>query len=125
MIKILVVDDDDRMQAMYVSVIKAAKLGEVETICASNGVEGLREVEKCKPDLIILDGNMPIMGGIETLSRLKKDEGTRYIPVFVISGEVCDRGIKTKAESLGAEIVLEKPVGMKVLLTLIRGKFFA
>lgn len=80
--KILIVEDDNFVAEVYL-----AKLSEMgyETVLAQNGEEGLAELKKGKIDLILLDILMPIMGGIEMLEQVKKNEEWKNIPVILLT----------------------------------------
>ena len=66
--KILTVDDS---KTVRIIVKKAFKPYDVEIIEAANGVEGLAVAAKESPDLILLDVTMPVMDGVEMLTKLK------------------------------------------------------
>ncbi|HIO95807.1 MAG TPA: response regulator [Campylobacterales bacterium] len=59
--------------------------------------------------MIILDVNMPVMGGLELLEKLKKDEKLKYIPVIMVTAEDEERH---RALELGSEDFLLKPIDM-------------
>jgi CheY-like chemotaxis protein len=64
-----------------------------------------------RPDLILLDLNMPLKDGREVLSELKSDAGLRAIPVLVLSTSDADRDIAA-SYGLGANCYLKKPLGL-------------
>ena len=68
---------------------------------AYGGAEGLSMVEQRRPDLIILDLMMPGVDGFEVIGRLKKNEGTRDIPIIVATAKDLAR---QEAEYLKANI---------------------
>jgi len=80
--KILVVEDDPKMIRML---IDALKKNNFETIEATNGEEGLKSALKSKPDLILLDLIMPIMDGLEMLSKLRVQDEGKNIPVIILT----------------------------------------
>jgi CheY-like chemotaxis protein len=78
--KILVVEDEEGLRLFYEEELKSEGY---EVITARNGKEAIRQVEEGSPDLIILDIVMPVMDGMEALSRiLRKD---RKIPIILNS----------------------------------------
>lgn len=77
--------DDSRTIRMIVS--KAFKFYDCELFEAENGLEGLDLTAKQKPDLIILDITMPVMTGIEMLSKLKQNPELKHIPVIMLTAE--------------------------------------
>ncbi len=82
--KSLLIIEDDRDFATVLSEYALSK--NYHTVIASNGEEGLAVARKNKPDAIILDMNMPVKDGWDTLQELNNDEGLKDIPVHVISG---------------------------------------
>lgn len=87
---VMVVDDDADIVDMTRLILEG---GGYLVIRASSGQEALRKLERAKPDLILLDINMPGMDGFQVLRVLKVDARTSAIPValFSIKMEVRDR----------------------------------
>ena len=103
-VKILTVDDS---KTVRIIIRNAFKRFDCEILEASHGMEGL-ERAKSKPDLILLDITMPIMDGIEMLTKLRADPATTAIPVIMLTAE----GQKATAEqamALGSRSYLMKP----------------
>ena len=82
--KILTVDDS---KTVRIIVRKAFKSYDCEIFEAGNGVEGLAVAAKDTPDLILLDITMPVMDGVEMLTRLKADPQLKGIPVMMLTAE--------------------------------------
>lgn len=82
---------------------------------ALNGELALISCQKCLPDIILLDINMPDMDGYQVCQRLKLDEKTRHIPVIFISilDETSD---KVKAFSIGGVDYITKPLNFEELV---------
>jgi two-component system response regulator len=77
----------------------------------ANGAYSEREVKNI-PKLILLDINMPKVGGIEVLKQIKGDERTRKIPVIMLTSSKEDPDID-KCYDLGANSYVVKPVGFE------------
>ena len=78
-----------------------------ETVRAVDGAEGLKEMEKSKPDLIILDLMMPKMGGMEFLEELKKKkDGHQHVPILISSQ-------LSKMKDISEGVTLGMEVGVK------------
>ncbi len=58
----------------------------IRTLVASDGPEGLRAVNEHRPDLVVLDLNLPTMDGYQVCRRLKRDPATTHIPVILLTG---------------------------------------
>jgi len=83
-VKILSVDDSRTIRMI---VKKAFAAYDCQLFEAENGVEGLALASKEQPDLIILDITMPVMTGIEMLTKLKEDPQLKDIPVIMLTAE--------------------------------------
>lgn len=103
MAKILIVEDSAFQRDMLKKAL--CKLGH-ETAEASNGLEGLHEVEKYSPDLILLDLLMPIMSGIAFLEKSKEMKNQK--PIIVMTADI-QSSTKEVCLNLGAVDVLNKP----------------
>lgn len=80
--KVLIVEDDDFLLQMYVTKLE---LEGFKVFAAINGMQGLKNAQKEKPDLILLDLNLPEMDGFQVLEQLKKSEDTKDIPVLILT----------------------------------------
>ena len=69
---------------------------------AKNGAWGIKEVQQKTPDLNIMDMMMPAMSGLEMLTKIRQNEGTKDTPVIVISASATDEEIAGVKE-LGIE----------------------
>ncbi|MEM9443817.1 MAG: response regulator [Verrucomicrobiota bacterium] len=103
--KVLSIDDS---KIVHRVVTKALKNFDVEVLTAPNGMEGFIKARQEIPDLIVLDVNMPIMNGYETLEKLKQTSETAAIPVIMMTSE---EGAKSqeRAFEAGTWMYLVKP----------------
>lgn len=79
---------------------------EVQYAC--DGVRGLALAGEYRPDLIVLDIQMPEMDGYEVAARLRSDEATAHIPIIVVTS-YAQAGDRQRALMLGVADYLEKP----------------
>lgn len=116
----MIVDDDRDIVDMTRMILEN---GGYEVIPALSGPEALRMVLSTRPDLILLDINMPEMDGWETLRILRVDEETNRIPVamFSIKLELRDKVLGLKE---GAYDYITKPFSYDELLDRI-GRIFS
>ena len=91
----------------------------MEIITASDGIECLDKVQKCNPDLILLDVMMPDMDGIETCKRLKEDPNTKDIPIIFITAKSSKKG-KLEGLNCGAVDYISKPIDLEETIARIR-----
>lgn len=111
---VLVVDDEQ--DAVTIVETMLSELDGVSTISANDGESGLAKAKEAKPDLVILDVQMPGKNGFEVFTELRKDEGTKDIPVVMLTGVAEKTGVAFSGEDmkdfLGKEPegYIEKPV---------------
>jgi two-component system cell cycle response regulator len=110
--KILTVDDS---KTVRIIVRKAFKGYDCEILEAANGVEGLSVAAKDGPDLILLDITMPVMDGVEMLTKLKSDPITKGIPVIMLTAEG-GREHVLKIAKIGVRDYIVKPFKEEVLV---------
>lgn len=110
--KVLTVDDS---KTVRIIVKKAFKSFDCEILEAGNGVEGLAVAAKESPDLILLDVTMPVMDGVEMLTKLKSDVALKGIPVIMLTAEG-GRDNVLKIAKIGVRDYLVKPFKEEVLL---------
>jgi CheY-like chemotaxis protein len=110
--KILIVDDNDLYRLTCARYLE--KNG-WEIIEAQNGLEGTETAREKKPDLILMDVEMPVMSGFEALDKLKEDPDTQEIPVIIMSSDSYEK------EALAHNCLFfeKSPVGFDDLLKLL------
>jgi len=107
--KILIVDDSSLIRSVAAG---AAQEAGHEVIVAENGQEGLDALSQQKIDLIFSDVNMPVMGGLEMVERIKQDEAYKFIPVVMLTTE-SNPDLKAKGQALGVKAWMLKPFNKK------------
>jgi len=104
--KILIVEDNE--QNLYLSTFLLEKQGH-EVIQARNGQEGLDTAAAERPDLILLDIQLPVMDGYEVARRLKENGETRSIPIVAVTSYAM-AGDREAVLAAGCEGYIEKPI---------------
>jgi two-component system, cell cycle response regulator len=110
--KVLTVDDS---KTVRIIVKKAFKLYDCDILESANGVEGLAMAAKENPDLILLDITMPVMDGVEMLTKLKSDPALKSIPVIMLTAEG-GRDNVLKIAKIGVRDYIVKPFKEDVLV---------
>ena len=119
--KVLIVDDSMLVRNGLELMFK--KEGNWKTITASNGREGIEKIKSEKPDIVVMDVEMPEMDGITALKEIRnlKRSGIidRKLPVVILSGTMYqnDENVRT-AKMFGATEVMAKPEGKSVTLNI-------
>ena len=117
MYRILVVDDDPMMHQILKATIQAEGY---EFLLSPNGKGALAIAIAEKPDLIILDVNMPDMNGMEVCRAIKSEPAAKKIPVIMLTGEAREIVSRVEGLDLGAEDYLFKPISPRVLVARIK-----
>ena len=86
---------------------------------AENGEQALAAVAARRPDLILMDIQLPVMDGYEATRRIKADPATRSIPVIVVTSYALS-GDDTRARAAGCDAYVSKPYSPRQLLAKIR-----
>jgi DNA-binding response OmpR family regulator len=102
--KVLLIEDDKFLIKLYSE--KLTREG-FEVSMAISGEEGLKKIEREKPDLVLLDIILPQKNGFDILSEIKLNPDTKNIPVIILTNLGQDADIKTGME-LGAADYLIK-----------------
>ena len=90
-----------------------------ELLEAENGAEALTTVARQRPDLILMDIQLPVMDGYEATRRLKADPATKSIPIIVVTSYALS-GDETKAREAGCDAYVTKPFSPRQLLGKVR-----
>jgi CheY-like chemotaxis protein len=101
--RVLVVEDEKDLRDVYAIILEHAGY---EVCRSSNGKEALKEVESCKPDLILLDIFMPVLDGKGFLEQL---DSSKYPNMKVIvCSNTSDNGLMEEMLTLGADKIVTK-----------------
>ena len=112
--KVLIVDDDEDLHTLYGLYLQGQSY---QLLKAYDGKQGMDIVEKEKPDLIVLDMIMPVMGGEEFLTTLCGEKQIKDIPVIIAS---VNEKIPQKLLDLGPIFTtLKKPFTIETLVVKI------
>src|SRR3989344_3323976 len=103
--RILLIEDDNQFRVYFSSKLKEQGF---EVYTASDGDEGLQQVKKINPELIILDIIMPRTDGFEVLAALSKNQELKKIPVIVFSTLGQEQDITKPKKLLIAKSILDE-----------------
>ena len=81
---------------------------------AATGLKGIEEAETHRPDLILLDINLPDIDGYEVARRLRAHDDVRYIPIIAITANAL-KGDAEKALAAGCDVYMSKPINIREL----------
>lgn len=114
-IKVLLTDDSASF--LHFEKVLLSSTG-YEFITATTGAEAFKQAKKEKPDIILLDVNMPQMNGIEACRLIKSDAEVKDIPVIMVTTKGSQSDIDVAFEA-GCDDYLFKPVKKNVLVEMI------
>ena len=117
MIKLLYVEDND--DNLYMLKMRLELLGDFEVVAAENGEKGCNAALAERPDIILMDLEMPVVDGWEATRRLKSSPQTRDIPIIGLSAHAM-AGEREKAMAAGCNEFDHKPVEFDRLVATIR-----
>jgi two-component system, cell cycle response regulator DivK len=115
--KILYVEDND--DNVYMLKMRLELLEEFEVIVAEDGEKGCKSAITEKPDIILMDLDLPVVDGWEATRRIKANSETRHIPVIALSAHAL-AGSREKALEAGCDEFDTKPIDFERLLRKIR-----
>jgi CheY-like chemotaxis protein len=117
--KVLVVDDDPGMREVLESILV---LENTLVYTAVDGKDAVQKTLTLKPDLILLDVNMPKLNGLTFCRAIRAGKETRNIPVIIITSLTAEGRLEECMEA-GADDFLGKPFAMEELLIRVRAMF--
>jgi len=111
--RILIVDDDDGIKFIVRKALKQLPI-RVDVETADDGVEALEEIERERPDLVILDVMMPRLDGFGVCEKLRADLRTAFIPVMMLTANA-DESSRTRGYLVGTDDYVNKPFAVPEL----------
>jgi two-component system cell cycle response regulator DivK len=114
--RILVVEDQEDNRQILRDLLANSGF---EMIEAEDGEQALEQAAKHRPDLILMDIQLPIMDGYEATRRLKADPELKAIPIIVVTSYALS-GDEDKARAAGCDAYVAKPYSPRALLAKIK-----
>jgi CheY-like chemotaxis protein len=111
--KLLYIEDND--DNIYMLTLWFDVAGGYEILCAPDGAAGIAMATAERPDLILMDLNLPEIDGWEATRRLKADPATRDIPIIALTAHAM-AGDREKALATGCDEFETKPIDFDRLL---------
>ncbi len=115
-VRILVVEDQEDNRKIMNDLLSSAGY---EVIEAVTGEEALRVAEAERPDLILMDIQLPGLDGLEATRRIKANPALRHIPVIAVTSYALS-GDEAEALEAGCDAYFSKPVSPRALLAKVR-----
>jgi two-component system cell cycle response regulator DivK len=113
---ILIVEDNELNMKLFNDLLEANGFKTVQT---RNGIEAVALARQHRPDLILMDIQLPEVSGLEVTKRLKDDPDLRAIPVVAITAFAM-KGDEERIREGGCEAYLSKPISVAKFLETVR-----
>jgi two-component system cell cycle response regulator DivK len=110
--KVLIVEDNDLNMKLFNDLLEAHGYHTLQT---RDGVEALKIAREHRPDLILMDIQLPEISGLEVTKWLKEDDELRSIPVIAVTAFAM-KGDEEKIRSGGCEAYIAKPISVASFL---------
>ena len=115
--KVLVIDDTSELLLAVKTFLSQSGFS---VVTAADGLDGRLLAKDSKPDIVLVDADLPGLDGHGVCRSLKADPETKTLPVIIMSGRLVDEGSVVSGLEGGADDYILKPFRMKVLLARLR-----
>jgi len=115
--QVLIVEDNDLNMKLFNDLLEAYGFS---TLKSRSGLEGFELARTHRPDLILMDIQLPEVSGIDIIKLLKESEELRSIPVIAITAFAM-KGDEERIRESGCEGYLPKPISVSKFIETVRG----
>ena len=113
---VLIVEDNQLNMKLFHDLLEAHGY---QTVGTRNGIEALDLARKHKPDLILMDIQLPVLDGYEAARRIKAEPTLRNVPIIAVTSYAL-AGDEAKARAAGCDAYISKPFSPRQLLAKVR-----
>jgi two-component system cell cycle response regulator DivK len=113
---VLIIEDNDKNMKLARDVLQAKGF---ETLEAETGEEGVKLAKEKKPDLVLMDIQLPGINGIEAFRQIRGDATTRSIPVVALTASVTPTD-RSAIAAAGFDAFLGKPINLKEFVETVK-----
>jgi DNA-binding response OmpR family regulator len=113
---ILLIEDTEDLGEMICDILK---ISGYQVTWAKNGGDGVAQYFSSKPELVITDLVMPVMSGLEVITKIRATDTGRQVPIIILSAKATPEDKETGFKA-GASLYLSKPCSSKLLLESIK-----
>ena len=114
--RILIVEDQEDLRAILRDLLSSTGFEVVE---AADGGDGVAKAKSERPDLVLMDIQLPVLDGYEAIRRIKAEPSAAHTPVIAISSFAM-KGDEEKARAAGCDAYVTKPYSPMKLLALVK-----
>jgi two-component system, cell cycle response regulator DivK len=113
---VLIVEDNDKNMKLARDVLQAKGY---QTLEAITGEDGVKLAKERKPDLVLMDIQLPGMNGIEAFRQIRADANTSRIPVVALTASVTPTD-RSAISAAGFDAFISKPISLKEFLDTVK-----
>jgi two-component system, cell cycle response regulator DivK len=113
---VLIVEDNEKNMKLARDVLQAKGY---QTLEAITGEEGVKLAKQKKPDLVLMDIQLPGINGIEAFRQIRGDAATRSIPVVALPASVTSTD-RSAINAAGFDAFISKPISLKEFLDTVK-----
>ena len=113
---VLIVEDNEKNMKLARDILHAKGYATLEAV---NGLDGVQMALHHKPDLVLMDIQLPGINGIEAFSRIRADPSTAAIPVVAFTASVTAND-RSRIGDAGFDAFLSKPINLKEFVETVR-----
>ncbi|HPD96828.1 MAG TPA: response regulator [Synergistales bacterium] len=115
--------DDKKDNLVTLEAVLGDLLPKASVISVQNGLKGIEQARRMKPDVILLDLRMPVIDGYEVTRKLRDIRETKSIPIIALTALDTSTENKVKALDAGVDAFLVKPLDETELIAQLRAMF--
>lgn len=113
---ILIVEDNEKNMKLARDILRAKGYAVLEAV---TGADGVRQALAHRPDLVLMDIQLPDINGIEAFARIRADRATATVPVVAFTASVTT-GDRSRIGDAGFDAFLGKPINLKEFVETVR-----
>jgi CheY-like chemotaxis protein len=110
---------DDEVHILRAAEIKFTRSG-FDVRCAGDGIDALAAIAERCPDLLVTDCQMPRMGGLELVRRIREDESIRHLPIIMLTAKGFELSHDELLQNAAVAAVVAKPFSPRDLLRMVQ-----
>jgi two-component system cell cycle response regulator DivK len=114
--RVLIVEDNELNMKLFHDLLEAHGL---TILMVRNGIDALSVAKKERPDLIVMDIQLPEMSGLEVTERIKSDPDLKPIPVIAVTAFAM-KGDEERIRAAGCEAYLSKPISIDRFISTVK-----
>ncbi|MBJ3777650.1 response regulator [Acuticoccus mangrovi] len=114
--RVLIVEDNELNMKLFHDLLEASGMDILQT---RNGIDALEVAKRERPDLIVMDIQLPEMSGLEVTERIKSDPDLAPIPVIAVTAFAM-KGDEERIRAAGCEAYLSKPISIDRFISTVK-----